>query len=156
MQVLWDRFRSFCAKGKKWYYNFIFVSGRAWLGRDSCLLWFDRHSVCFFWCCCLHFQHHCRNCGDIFCDKCTQGRITLTADETAAVRVCDQCMVCNDVVLKCFYFTLATRGKFPLSLNLLGVTQRSWIPEERRKDFFVKVGPDFWRQDKFSALKTGP
>jgi len=39
-------------------------------------------------------QHHCRNCGDIFCDKCTQGRIALTADENAQpVRVCDRCMV---------------------------------------------------------------
>lgn len=41
------------------------------------------------------FQHHCRNCGDIFCDKCTHGRIALTADENAQpVRVCDRCMVC--------------------------------------------------------------
>ncbi|KAL4554788.1 hypothetical protein LXL04_037394 [Taraxacum kok-saghyz] len=38
-------------------------------------------------------EHHCRNCGDIFCDKCTQGRIALTAEENAQqVRVCDQCM----------------------------------------------------------------
>nr|XP_043606663.1 protein FREE1-like isoform X2 [Erigeron canadensis] len=38
-------------------------------------------------------RHHCRNCGDIFCDKCTQGRIALTAEEQAPqVRVCDQCM----------------------------------------------------------------
>ncbi|XP_034931563.1 protein FREE1 isoform X1 [Populus alba] len=38
-------------------------------------------------------RHHCRNCGDIFCDKCTQGRIALTADENAQpVRVCDRCM----------------------------------------------------------------
>ncbi|KAI3813634.1 hypothetical protein L1987_18363 [Smallanthus sonchifolius] len=38
-------------------------------------------------------RHHCRNCGDIFCDKCTQGRIALTAEENAQqVRVCDQCM----------------------------------------------------------------
>ncbi|XP_010266837.1 PREDICTED: protein FREE1-like [Nelumbo nucifera] len=38
-------------------------------------------------------RHHCRNCGDIFCDKCTHGRIALTADEQAQpVRVCDQCM----------------------------------------------------------------
>lgn len=38
-------------------------------------------------------RHHCRNCGDIFCDKCTQGRIALTADENAQqVRVCDQCL----------------------------------------------------------------
>ncbi|KAG8632306.1 protein FREE1 [Manihot esculenta] len=38
-------------------------------------------------------KHHCRNCGDIFCDKCTNGRIALTADENAQpVRVCDRCM----------------------------------------------------------------
>ncbi|CAK9178398.1 unnamed protein product [Ilex paraguariensis] len=38
-------------------------------------------------------KHHCRNCGDIFCDKCTHGRIALTTDENAPqVRVCDQCM----------------------------------------------------------------
>lgn len=38
-------------------------------------------------------KHHCRNCGDIFCDKCTQGRIALTADEQAQpVRVCDRCL----------------------------------------------------------------
>ncbi|XWS20924.1 hypothetical protein CRYUN_Cryun30bG0011100 [Craigia yunnanensis] len=38
-------------------------------------------------------RHHCRNCGDNFCDKCTHGRIALTADENAQpVRVCDRCM----------------------------------------------------------------
>ncbi|KAJ6953437.1 protein FREE1-like [Populus alba x Populus x berolinensis] len=38
-------------------------------------------------------RHHCRNCGDIFCDRCTHGRIALTADENAQpVRVCDRCM----------------------------------------------------------------
>ncbi|KAG9442752.1 hypothetical protein H6P81_018606 [Aristolochia fimbriata] len=38
-------------------------------------------------------KHHCRNCGDIFCDKCTQGRIALTADSNAQpVRVCDRCL----------------------------------------------------------------
>ncbi|XP_055804812.1 protein FREE1-like [Solanum dulcamara] len=38
-------------------------------------------------------KHHCRNCGDIFCDNCTQGRVALTADEDAQpVRVCDRCM----------------------------------------------------------------
>uniref|UniRef100_A0A0E0LFS7 FYVE-type domain-containing protein n=1 Tax=Oryza punctata TaxID=4537 RepID=A0A0E0LFS7_ORYPU len=28
-------------------------------------------------------RHHCRNCGDIFCDKCTQGRTPLTTDADA-------------------------------------------------------------------------
>ncbi|KAJ3672384.1 hypothetical protein LUZ60_007105 [Juncus effusus] len=37
-------------------------------------------------------RHHCRNCGDIFCDKCTQGRIALTAEDQLPVRVCDRCM----------------------------------------------------------------
>ncbi|CAN7078313.1 unnamed protein product [Brassica oleracea var. botrytis] len=25
-----------------------------------------------------NLRHHCRNCGDVFCDKCTQGRIALS------------------------------------------------------------------------------
>ncbi|GAB2226263.1 hypothetical protein Drorol1_Dr00022064 [Drosera rotundifolia] len=38
-------------------------------------------------------RHHCRNCGDIFCDKCTQGRTPLSLDDQAQpVRVCDRCM----------------------------------------------------------------
>ncbi|PUZ72595.1 hypothetical protein GQ55_2G407300 [Panicum hallii var. hallii] len=38
-------------------------------------------------------RHHCRNCGEIFCDKCSQGRIALTAEDNAPlVRVCDRCM----------------------------------------------------------------
>ncbi|CAM6068761.1 unnamed protein product [Sphagnum tenellum] len=38
-------------------------------------------------------RHHCRNCGDIFCDKCTRGRTALTAGEDAqVVRVCDHCL----------------------------------------------------------------
>ncbi|KAM7256347.1 hypothetical protein ACFE04_012088 [Oxalis oulophora] len=38
-------------------------------------------------------RHHCRNCGDIFCDKCTQGRTPLTSEENAPqVRVCDRCL----------------------------------------------------------------
>ncbi|KAH7388299.1 hypothetical protein KP509_16G069000 [Ceratopteris richardii] len=38
-------------------------------------------------------RHHCRNCGDVYCDKCTNGRTALTADEDApVVRVCDHCL----------------------------------------------------------------
>ncbi|PKA60772.1 1-phosphatidylinositol-3-phosphate 5-kinase FAB1B [Apostasia shenzhenica] len=38
-------------------------------------------------------KHHCRNCGDIFCDKCSQGRTALSTQENAQpVRVCDGCM----------------------------------------------------------------
>ncbi|XP_021864337.2 protein FREE1-like isoform X2 [Spinacia oleracea] len=38
-------------------------------------------------------RHHCRNCGDVFCDKCTQGRTPLTLEDSAqAVRVCDRCV----------------------------------------------------------------
>ncbi|GAQ84403.1 hypothetical protein KFL_001870250 [Klebsormidium nitens] len=37
-------------------------------------------------------RHHCRNCGEVFCDSCTKGRIALTSDEGAPpVRVCDRC-----------------------------------------------------------------
>lgn len=52
--------------------------------------WASNKSWFFF----TDFQHHCRNCGDIFCDKCTHGRIALTTDDNAPqVRVCDRCMV---------------------------------------------------------------
>ncbi|KAG2321120.1 hypothetical protein Bca52824_014333 [Brassica carinata] len=38
-------------------------------------------------------RHRCRNCVGVFCDKCTQGRIALTAEENVPqVRVCDPCM----------------------------------------------------------------
>ncbi|KAL6217145.1 hypothetical protein ACLB2K_010362 [Fragaria x ananassa] len=38
-------------------------------------------------------KHHCQNCGNVFCDKCTHGRTALTIEEDAPlVRVCDQCM----------------------------------------------------------------
>ncbi|KAL5198154.1 hypothetical protein ABZP36_001666 [Zizania latifolia] len=38
-------------------------------------------------------RHHCRNCGEIFCDKCSQGRNALTAKDNAPlVRVCDRCL----------------------------------------------------------------
>eukprot|EP00850_Spirogloea_muscicola_P012481 SM000081S22615 [mRNA] locus=s81:35365:42689:- [translate_table: standard] len=38
-------------------------------------------------------RHHCRNCGDIFCDKCTRGRTPLTAElDALPVRVCDRCL----------------------------------------------------------------
>ncbi|KAG5542978.1 hypothetical protein RHGRI_015913 [Rhododendron griersonianum] len=57
--------------------------------RWEALPFFNRLSLMSF----LRFQHHCRNCGDIFCDKCTHGRIALTAEENAQpVRVCDRCM----------------------------------------------------------------
>lgn len=38
-------------------------------------------------------RHHCRNCGDVFCDRCTRGRTPLTSEEGAQpVRVCDRCL----------------------------------------------------------------
>ncbi|KAL3838899.1 hypothetical protein ACJIZ3_023490 [Penstemon smallii] len=64
-------------------------------------------------------KHHCRNCGDIFCDKCTQGRIALTADEDAQlVRVCDRCMVCRII-----YLLFKT-----LSLKLCPMYFLPWVP----------------------------
>lgn len=72
-----DRFFGFCAQGTSVFMSF-----------DFCMPWHLTSCSSHF------FQHHCRNCGDIFCDKCTHGRIALTADANAQpVRVCDRCMV---------------------------------------------------------------
>lgn len=74
-------------------------------------------------------QHHCRNCGDIFCDKCTRGRIALTSDEDALqVRVCDRCMVCVVLV----HFPLhplpipSTDAWFMLPLQFLRFSASWW------------------------------
>lgn len=64
-----------------------------WPFNDTCIKSFLKING-GWWRFCLVFQHHCRNCGDIFCDKCTKGRTALTADQNApVVRVCDRCMV---------------------------------------------------------------
>ena len=38
------------------------------------------------------FQHHCRNCGKIFCNACSDNTIALP-NSTKPVRVCDECHV---------------------------------------------------------------
>jgi hypothetical protein len=38
-------------------------------------------------------QHHCRNCGGVFCGKCTQKRVPLLKlGHIEPVRVCDSCL----------------------------------------------------------------
>jgi hypothetical protein len=40
----------------------------------------------------MNVQHHCRNCGEIFCNNCTNQRITLPAmGYSSPVRVCYNC-----------------------------------------------------------------
>ncbi|KAL0325904.1 UNVERIFIED_CONTAM: protein FREE1 [Sesamum radiatum] len=66
--------------------------------RKACLIQFSfssSSSSCVFFLESIHLCIQCLhvNCGDIFCDKCTQGRTALTADENApVVRVCDRCL----------------------------------------------------------------
>ena len=36
------------------------------------------------------FQHHCRNCGDIFCNECSDNKMPLPSS-AKPVRVCDNC-----------------------------------------------------------------
>ncbi|KAL0314550.1 UNVERIFIED_CONTAM: protein FREE1 [Sesamum angustifolium] len=66
--------------------------------RKACLIQFSFSSSslpCVFFLESIHLCIQCLhvNCGDIFCDKCTQGRTALTADENApVVRVCDRCL----------------------------------------------------------------
>ncbi|XP_054798028.1 protein FREE1-like isoform X1 [Prosopis cineraria] len=76
-------------------------------------------------------KNHCRNCGDIFCDKCTQGRIALTADENALpVHVCDRCMA--EVTRRLSYTKeVASRSVLPSHEDLarklqIAFDRRSW------------------------------
>ncbi|KAG6515506.1 hypothetical protein ZIOFF_025929 [Zingiber officinale] len=39
----------------------------------------------------LLLQHHCRRCGGIFCNNCTQQRMILRGQGDAPVRICDPC-----------------------------------------------------------------
>ncbi|XP_072971780.1 uncharacterized protein [Typha angustifolia] len=36
-------------------------------------------------------KHHCRRCGGLFCNTCTQQRMTLRGQGDSAVRICDPC-----------------------------------------------------------------
>ncbi|CAF1162904.1 unnamed protein product [Rotaria sordida] len=46
----------------------------------------------------LRRKHHCRNCGQIFCEACVSTKLTLTSS-TKPVRVCDEC--CKYVLAQC-------------------------------------------------------
>ncbi|CAA6669885.1 unnamed protein product [Spirodela intermedia] len=41
-------------------------------------------------------KHHCRRCGGIFCNSCTQQRMTLRGQGDAPVRICDPCKKLED------------------------------------------------------------
>lgn len=49
---------------------------------------FTFYLICFYLCLCL--QHHCRNCGEIFCNSCSDNELPLPASPKP-VRVCDTC-----------------------------------------------------------------
>lgn len=36
-------------------------------------------------------QHHCRRCGGIFCNTCTQKRMVLRGQGDSPVRICEPC-----------------------------------------------------------------
>lgn len=40
----------------------------------------------------LLFQHHCRHCGDIFCNACSDNQMALPGS-SKLVRVCDECLL---------------------------------------------------------------
>ena len=41
--------------------------------------------------CIVDFQHHCRRCGGLFCNSCTQQRMVLRGQGDSPVRICDPC-----------------------------------------------------------------
>jgi len=46
----------------------------------------------------LRRKHHCRNCGQIFCEQCANNKLAL-ASSSKPVRVCDPCR--NHILAQC-------------------------------------------------------
>lgn len=73
----------------------VICEGQGWI---YIILWKDeyRTGVCLGFCLIemrsimLLSQHHCRNCGDIFCNECSDNKMPLPSS-AKPVRVCDNC-----------------------------------------------------------------
>lgn len=50
----------------------------------------------FLMMCILGFQHHCRRCGGLFCNSCTQQRMFLRGQGDSPVRICEPCKKLED------------------------------------------------------------
>ncbi|CAF3845484.1 unnamed protein product [Rotaria magnacalcarata] len=63
------------------------ITQRRWLNDDdvnSCLKCKETFSV-------TQRKHHCRNCGNIFCDSCSSKTAIVAASSKKPQRVCDNC-----------------------------------------------------------------
>eukprot|EP00475_Leptophrys_vorax_P036308 TRINITY_DN61106_c0_g2_i3.p1 TRINITY_DN61106_c0_g2~~TRINITY_DN61106_c0_g2_i3.p1 ORF type:complete len:100 (-),score=23.10 TRINITY_DN61106_c0_g2_i3:369-668(-) len=69
-------------------FNTAFLSARQWTAdseSNQCAMCQDKFSV-------IKSKHHCRNCGGVYCAKCSSKRIAiLKFGFTEPVRVCDPC-----------------------------------------------------------------
>lgn len=66
----------------------ITLSKRAWVADSETNTCMSCKSAFTF----VNRKHHCRNCGGIFCGRCSSKRVAILAlGETEPVRVCDEC-----------------------------------------------------------------
>lgn len=65
----------------------------------------------------LDFQHHCRRCGGLFCNSCTQQRMILRGQGDSSVRICEPCKKLEEAArfeMRHGYKSRAGKGIFQL------------------------------------------
>lgn len=65
----------------------------------------------------LDFQHHCRRCGGLFCNSCTQQRMILRGQGDSPVRICEPCKKLEEAArfeMRHGYKSRAGKGIFQL------------------------------------------
>jgi hypothetical protein len=129
------RYGYYIIKGKKKKYHRVFVncsdSGMyarlGWVLNDDvdhCMICQEAFSDSM-----ISGKHHCRACGDVICNSCSQGRAVVQPVETlGAVRVCGQCFygqVCslNRPIVYCSIFNIFRTWFMPILM--IRVARRS-------------------------------
>lgn len=87
------------------------------------------------------FQHHCRNCGEIFCNECSDNKMPLPSS-ARPVRVCDTCQT--------FLLQRYSSGKWPLIISYREIMDQATDHRNHRK---VRTASwEIYRYNKMATL----
>ncbi|XP_058102192.1 uncharacterized protein LOC131246269 [Magnolia sinica] len=73
----------------------------------------------------LNRKHHCRRCGGLFCNSCTQQRMVLRGQGDSPVRICDPCKKLEEVA--CFELRYGNKNKAGKDRDF-GNDRCTWVP----------------------------